>query len=196
MNPYEVLGVSPDDDEETIKKKYRALVKKYHPDRYVNTPMADMASEKMKQINEAYDMLTNKNTTTSGYGGGYYSGYGQNYNYSTISFETVRRLITVRRLQEAEIMLEKLPHNAEWNYLMGIVYMNKGWYAQGMEYINKAIEMDPTNPEYQSATSGFGRNSQNYRDVVFQTNSPFCSVCPSLCLSWFLCRFCNCLICC
>ena len=93
-------------------------------------------------------------------------------------------------------MLSKLNHNAEWHYLMGIVYMNRGWYAQGMEYINKAIEMDPTNPEYQSATSGFGRNNQNYRDVVFQTSSPLCSVCPSLCLSWFLWRFCNCLICC
>ena len=40
MDPYEVLGVSRDADEETIKKAYRALVKKYHPDKYVNTPMA------------------------------------------------------------------------------------------------------------------------------------------------------------
>ena len=58
MNPYEVLGVSPGADEETIKKAYRELVKKYHPDKYVNSPMADIASEKMKEINRAYDMLT------------------------------------------------------------------------------------------------------------------------------------------
>lgn len=196
MNPYEVLGVSSDADEETIKKKYRELVKKYHPDKYVNTPMAEMASEKMKQINEAYDMLTNKNTNTSGYGGGYYGSYGQNYDYSNISFDTVRRLITARRLQEAEIMLSKLTHNAEWHYLMGVIYMNRGWYSQGMEYINKAIEMDPTNAEYRSATSGFGRNAQDYRNVVFTANSPICSVCPSLCLSWLFCNFCNIFRCC
>ncbi len=196
MNPYEILGVSPDADEETIKKKYRELVKKYHPDRYVNTPMADMASEKMKQINEAYDMLTNKNTNTSSYGGGYYGGYSQNYDYSSVSFDTVRRLITMRRLQEAEIMLSKLNHNAEWHYLMGIIYMNRGWYSQGMDYINKAIEMDPTNVEYRSATSGFGRNSQDYRDVVFTTSSPICSICPSLCLSWLFCNCCSIFRCC
>ena len=57
MDPYEVLGVSHDADEETIKKAYRELVKKYHPDRYVNNPLADLAAEKMKNINKAYDML-------------------------------------------------------------------------------------------------------------------------------------------
>ena len=118
MDPYEVLGVSRDADDETIKKAYRSLVKKYHPDRYVNTPMADVASEKMKQINEAYDMITNKKNTSSqgGYGsygsyGGYnpFGGYGSyggcgtndNYDYSKVSFDTVRRLITSRRFTEA-----------------------------------------------------------------------------------------------
>lgn len=62
MNPYEVLGVNPTDDEETIKKAYRELVKKYHPDKYVNNPLADLAAEKMKEINKAYDMIINKNT--------------------------------------------------------------------------------------------------------------------------------------
>ena len=55
MNPYEVLGVSENADEETIKKAYKELVKKYHPDRYINNPLADLAAEKMKEINKAYD---------------------------------------------------------------------------------------------------------------------------------------------
>ena len=110
----------------------------------------------------------------------------------TVSFDTVRRLISARRLSEAEIMLSRLEHNAEWHYLMGVIYMNKGWYSQGMEYIQRAIQMDPTNPEYQAASSGFGQNSRNYRDVVFTTTSPMCSLCPSLCLSWFFCNCCRC----
>ncbi len=197
MDPYKVLGVSRDADEETIKKAYRQLVKKYHPDRYVNTPMADMASEKMKEINEAYDILTNKNTSRESYGGyNPYGSYNQSYDYTKVGFDTVRRLISARRLQEAEMMLNRLEHNAEWHYLMGVIYMNRGWYSQGMEYINKAKQMDPSNPEYQSATQGFGQNTRNYRDVVFTSSSPFCSVCPSLCLSWFLCNFCNPCMCC
>lgn len=196
MDPYQVLGVSRDADEETIKKAYRNLVKKYHPDRYVNTPMAEVASEKMKEINEAYDMITNKKTDTT-YGsyskqGGYYGGYYQNYDYTSIGFDTVRRLISARRLAEAELMLSKLEHNAEWHYLMGLVYMNKGWYSQGMDYINKAIQMDPSNTEYRSASTGFNRNAGNYRDVVFSSESPLCGVCPSLCLSWLCCNFCRC----
>ena len=78
MNPYEVLGVSPNDDEETIKKAYRNLVKKYHPDRYANSPMAEQANEKLKEINLAYDMITGKAQPeqNTGYGGYNTGGYG------------------------------------------------------------------------------------------------------------------------
>lgn len=210
MDPYEVLGVSRDADDETIKKAYRALVKKYHPDRYVNTPMAETASEKMKQINEAYDMITNKNTNYgnpygsnpyggSTYGGnpfgGYGSAYNDNYDYSRISFDTVRRLITMRRYAEAEAMLEKLNKDAEWYYLMGLVYVNKGWYQQGMEYIRKAAQLDPSNPEYAAAANGFENNNRNYKNVVYTSGTPFCGLCTSLCLSWLCCNN-GCFCCC
>ncbi|PLV57152.1 J domain-containing protein [Thermotoga sp. SG1] len=59
MNPYEVLGVGPDASKEEIERAYRELVKKYHPDRYKDHPLRDLAEGKMKQINEAYQMLMN-----------------------------------------------------------------------------------------------------------------------------------------
>ena len=52
---YEVLGVGKDADEAAIKRAYRQLAKKYHPD--VN-PGNKEAEEKFKEINEAYQVLS------------------------------------------------------------------------------------------------------------------------------------------
>ena len=50
-DPYVTLGVSRTSSDEEIKKTYRELARKYHPDNYVNNPLADLAQEKMKEIN-------------------------------------------------------------------------------------------------------------------------------------------------
>ena len=57
-DPYEVLGVSRSASDEEIKRVYRDLARKYHPDNYADNPLADLAQEKMKDINEAYDAIT------------------------------------------------------------------------------------------------------------------------------------------
>ena len=56
-DPYKVLGVSPKADDEAIKKAYHELARKYHPDRYTNSDLADLASEKMKEVNAAYEEI-------------------------------------------------------------------------------------------------------------------------------------------
>ena len=81
-NPYEVLGVKPGASEAEIKAAYKELVKKYHPDKYVDNPLADLAEEKMQEINEAYDALMKRGSAGAGgqsYGHqGYgHQGYGQ-----------------------------------------------------------------------------------------------------------------------
>jgi molecular chaperone DnaJ len=65
-NPYDVLGVRPGATQDEIKKAYRGLVKKYHPDHYQNHPLADLAKEKMQEINDAYDRLTSGNSQSGG----------------------------------------------------------------------------------------------------------------------------------
>ena len=77
-DPYEVLGVSRNASDSEIKTAYRELVKKYHPDNYANNPLADLASEKMKEINEAYDAVTKARSGQSS--GSYQSGGYQSYN--------------------------------------------------------------------------------------------------------------------
>ena len=184
MNPYEVLGVSPNDDEETIKKAYRNLVKKYHPDRYANSPLAEQANEKLKEINLAYDIITGKAQNTSqSTGGGYSGGYGS-YNTSgfEVSFDNVRRLISIHMLDAAEQMLTRLPQNAEWYYLMGVIYMRRGWYQKAKEFINRACSLDPNNGEYRSAQGSFSARGGSFRSYSTHMN-PLACCAASLCCS-------------
>ncbi len=69
-DPYEVLGVSPNASDEEIKRAYRELARKYHPDNYQNNPLADLAEEKMKEVNEAYDAITKSRSGGGAPGGG------------------------------------------------------------------------------------------------------------------------------
>lgn len=191
MNPYEVLGVSEDADEETIKKAYRELVKKYHPDKYVNNPLADLAGEKIKEINKAYDMIMNKKTPkNTGAQGSNGQTYGQQSYSGQASFQNVRILISQSRIREALNMLEALPRTAEWYYLSGRVRMQVGWYDQAISFLQTAVNMEPNNVEYRSALENVLNRNRTYTTTSTTTTTGCCTPCD--CCTACMCADCIC----
>lgn len=191
-DPYSVLGVSPTASDDEVKKAYRELARKYHPDNYHDNPLADLASEKMKEINEAYDIITKSREQGSGYtGGSAYQrqsrpgGYQQSYsgaNYSS-AYAQIRNLINDNNLAQAEAMLRNIStHDAEWNYLMGSVYWRKGWMDEAARHFRTAASMDPTNIEYRNAIQYMNQGGQAYRPAGAgsMTQVDACNLCSNL----------------
>lgn len=187
-DPYKVLGVSPHATDDEVKDAYRRLARKYHPDNYVNNPLSDLATEKMKEINEAYDEIQRQRKGGgSGYGqqsyGGYqqsYGGYRQQSYGGSGQFADIRRLINLNRLADAEELLDGVAsgnRGAEWNYLKGIVNYRKGWLDNAVTYLNTACSMDPANMEYRQALNQLTQRQQGYAQAG---GTSMCEVCASL----------------
>ena len=193
-NPYEVLGVKETASQEEIKKAYRELVKQYHPDRYVNNPLKDLAEEKLREINEAYDTLTkgNHNSNSSNNYGGSYNGGGSS-GYNDPSLQQIRMDINRGDLGSAEAKLNAISNrSAEWNFLMGVVHLRKGWYDSAKNLINTACRMEPNNLEYRQMLNQLSRTQNSYRSTYYgQRNSSddMCNVCLNL---WCLDSICEC----
>ncbi|MBQ8525551.1 MAG: J domain-containing protein [Clostridia bacterium] len=200
-DPYKILGVPPNATDAQIKEAYRELAKKYHPDKYVNNPLADLAAEKMREINEAYDYLTkNKGAgnTSSGYSGngGYYNGgfYGsQNTGSSGSQLAGIRKMINENRLEDAERALNGVTvRNAEWHYLMGVVKERRGWHDMAFQHFARATQLDPYNMEYRNAFNAMnsrrgaytaGSNQYGYNNHDSCCNCDTCSslICVDCC---------------
>ena len=192
-DPYSVLGVAPSASDDEVKKAYRELARKYHPDNYHDNPLADLASEKMKEINEAYDSITRaRESGGSAYQsqsqrGGYqqqsWGGYQQQQSWGG-SYAQIRNLINANNLQQAEAMLNAMPtHDAEWYYLMGSVYWRRGWMDQAGQYYRTAATMDPSNAEYRNAVQYMNRGGQAYRPAGApsgMSSNDVCTICNSL----------------
>ena len=163
MSPYEVLGVNENADEETVKKAYKELVKKYHPDKYVNNPLADLAAEKMKEINKAYDEIMKKGTAscTATPNGGAYYGSGS-YTGAAPTFSTVRQLINMNMTMQALMMLQSLPKTAEWYFLAGLANVKCGKYTDGIRYMEQAVKMEPNNSEYSDTLNSIKNRTSYY----------------------------------
>lgn len=210
-DPYKVLNVSPSASDEEVKKAYRDLARKYHPDNYHDNPLADLAQEKMKEINEAYEEIQNqrkRGASGNGYGayggsyGGSYGGYGANgYGGSyDPAIQRIRLAIRQGDLNLAEELLNaRSDHNAEWNFLKGSVCYRRGWMDEAKRYYENACRMDPGNPEYQRALDYMERGTQTayHPDGPFGTQVCGGDLCSRLCCGYLALNMCGVpIICC
>ncbi len=178
-DPYAVLGVEHNATDEQVKEAYRNLARKYHPDNYADNPLSDLASEKMKEINDAYDAIMNERR--AGAKGGYSGSTGGS------AFPEVRSLINQGRLEQAQEILDGVPpqsRNAEWYFLNGTVLYRRGWFDQAYTSFSTAARMDPQNSEYQTALNRAQRQAGSqynpYRSYGGSNDCGCCDMCQSL----------------
>ena len=183
-DPYEVLGVPKTATQEEIKKAYRKLAKQYHPDNYANNPLADLAAEKFKEINEAYEQLSGSNPYSAGR---QYSGRGEGAG----NYAQIRNLIQMNRIDEAEKILDGLTNrNGEWFFLKGTIFLRRGWYAQGINFIRQAVNLEPNNMEYRMTLNQYMNQTRQYRDVGNGMSGGGVSPCD--CCQGLICADCCC----
>lgn len=195
-NPYKVLGVNESATNEEIRAAYLSLVKKYHPDKYTDPDMKQLANEKLKEINEAYDQLTKNpgKTASSGYSGAAYGAGGHGGSYSgpeADRFVRARSLINAGNLEGAKTILDSIQtRNAEWYYLYGIIYLRQGWYDKAREFLGRAYRTEPGNAEYAQAYNTLRYTGNPYSRPRQSTSYGNCSACD-IC-SGLMCADCCC----
>ncbi len=175
-DPYEVLGVSPNATDEEIKKAYRTLSRKYHPDSNVNSAHPEVAEERFKEVQQAYNQIMREKQ--QGYSGAYQgsgqsrsgqSGYGQNgyggygggpggyggqqrtYANDPPEMQAAANYINSGHFNEALHVLNNIPGNqrsARWYYYSAAANQGVGNNVQAMEDARHAVELEPSNMEY------------------------------------------------
>ena len=182
-DPYQVLNVPSTASDEEIKKAYRELARKYHPDNYHDNPLADLAQEKMKEINEAYSTIQKmrQRSGNSSYSGNSYSGgsgYGASAQQGATPYQRVRLAIQRNDLHTAEQMLASISdRTAEWYFLRGAICMRRGWLDEAHRHFRQACTI----------------SGQAYRPAGFEVFTTDCgtgSICGPLLCSYCLCNSC------
>lgn len=200
MDPYKVLGVSPSASDDEVKRAYRDLARKYHPDNYINNPLADLAKEKMQEINDAYDTIVkqrqNGGASSGGYGsqsqsrGGYSGGYSSSYGGTNAGiYNQVRNAINVGNVGMAEELLSRVSQrDAEWHFLRSNICYRKGWFDEALQEINQACAMAPNNMEYRRMQTILSQNAGYGGYHPMQQNDAMDCCTQMLCLNCL----CNC----
>ena len=210
-DPYQVLGVSRSASDEEIKKAYRALSRKYHPDANINNPNRAQAEEKFKEVQQAYDQIMKEKQQGGAYSYGYGGAAGANRSYSyggnrsyyqnqsdSPKMQAAANYIANRRYAEALNVLNEIPfgeRRARWYYFSAIANQETGNNIIAMEHAKRAVEMEPSNMEYRQFLQHLQYGGTWYTNMGREYDRPYSSA-GSWCLSMqFLNMLCNCCCC-
>lgn len=193
-NPYAVIGVTRDASDEEIKKAYRSLSRKYHPDSNINNPNAKQAEQKFKEIQVAYDQIqkekeggytTNSYGDFSGFGGfGGFNGYQQRQSQESINIQAVKNYIHNGYFKEARNVLNTISNqDAEWYYYSAICHAGSGSEAMALEHSKRATTMDSNNFQYRelyrklsTGETWYQTRGTNYGRAVAPGSGLCCSI--------------------
>lgn len=207
MDPYKVLGVSPGATDEEIKKAYRSLSRKYHPDANVNNPNKAQAEEKFKQVQMAYDQIMKQKqqgySYGSGYGGGAYGGFGYGRTNSaygsagstdSVEMQAAANYIRNRCFKEAVNVLNNMSQrDARWYYYSAVANAGLGNNVTAQEHANRAVDMEPSNMEYRQLKQQLEFGGTWYQNMGSSYDRPYSGTgnwCFSMLLLNLLCNCC------
>lgn len=161
-NAYEILGLTSNASDDDVKKAYRDLSRKYHPDSYSDNPLAGLAEEKFKEVQEAYEQIMAERS------GGYQSSNGYRGNASggpvDAELQSVYLNINARRFQEAISILNRMSNRPSmWYYLSAAANTGIGNNILAHEHAAQAVNMEPNNAEYRQLLNQLDWNSQRYQ---------------------------------
>ena len=213
LDPYSVLGIERSASDEEVKKAYRRLSRKYHPDANVNNPNRAQAEEKFKEVQQAYEQVMHERQYGSGTSGSSYGGYGgyggfggfggfgrQGGSSAYQDEETIRRQAAANYIQsghyqEAMNVLGTLgQRNAEWHYLSSLAQMGLGNNVTALNEIREAVRLDPSNSQYRSILNHMENGGstwyQQRQDPFGGMPSTAADPCMSMCLANLACNLC------
>lgn len=193
-DPYKVLEVSPNASNDEIKKAYRELSRKYHPDSYVDNPLSDLAEEKFKEVQEAYDQIMK--ARENGYQGGR-APYGQasysNGSEESIEMTAVYNYLNTRHYKEALNALSGITNrSARWYYYSAVANAGVGNNIVASDHAQQAVNMEPGNPEYTNFLNQLQWQGQRYQNNRYNTGTGY-GTGNFCCDLWCLDSLCECM---
>ncbi|MDF2540489.1 MAG: molecular chaperone DnaJ [Herbinix sp.] len=167
-DPYKVLGVSPSANNDEVKKAYRELSRKYHPDSYVDNPLSGLAEEKFKEVQEAYDQIMKDRESghsSSGYSYGQ-STYAGNSQEDSAELNSVYHCLNSQNYREALNILSRIPtRSARWFYYSAVANAGIGNNIDAVNHARQANAMDPGNQEYTNFLNQLQWRNNRYQNT-------------------------------